>query len=162
MPCQTENTICGVADRKMCFAIGFFDFLINILLILCLLIYCNIGKGGIVVFTYILISVNTFLIILMIFGLIKANTNFILPYLIAKYVIICSSIGAVVIMVVLIFSVEIGMAGMFIPFIVVTCLISFLLNIMPLLIVRKFYQKLIINGNQCIDGGYNGLSMSLQ
>lgn len=164
MPHQAENKIYGITDQKMCILIGSLDFLLNIFLIWYMFIMHDLGKNSIVLYILIIINIlNICVTILMLFGVIKEKINLILPYIIGKYIIISCSIGAILIVAVLIICTHVGMAAIFIPFIILISLVIFVLSIIPVLIVRKYHRKLILKSfdNDHVEDGYNDLPISL-
>lgn len=147
MPNQTENKYCGILDQKFCFLVGLFDFVINIFLILYLYILHDVGNG---IALFIFITIDIFVILLMLIGLRKRETNMILPYILVKYVIILSSIGANLFFIFLIIFVNIEANIFFIIILEIINIIVFILNIIPLLIVRSYYRKLMTFENENI------------
>lgn len=154
---------CGSSKRKVCILIGVFEIIVHIVFAIILILFNLLP----IILVFVILLTNIPFIIPMIIGAIKRHSDLLWPFILLKLLIVLSLIGGLGFCVLVVILVELHMIGhedsfgVFFNFISLICslifVIMFVMNIIPLLIVRNYQKELIKIDNENFDVYYSDL-----
>lgn len=146
---MVESNCCGLPLRIVCIAIGDFE----IISYLCLVVYVILFNEIAIPIGILIFLINLFIIIPMLFGAVKRRSDFFWPYILTRFICIFASLGGLGICVFVILLVKLSsengkyndvhhymnVSGIYFGS---RFLIIFIFNVIPFLFVRRYYREL--------------------
>lgn len=166
MSTKFEQSYCGLPQRKICIAIGILEIIINICLTVCSIVFINFS----ILYSLIILFLIIAAIISLVFGAINRKSDLFCPYFLLKFIIIGPSLGGLGICIFAIICYETfvltisnyfdtEMCNFVGIFVFLPMAILFILNVIPLLIVKNYHQELKAIKNQEMTVTFNNVEV---
>lgn len=167
MSTQSEENYCGLSQRKICISTGILEIIINFSFIVCAFIFVHYS----ILISAVILLVIILPIIPMLFGAIKQKSDLFFPYILIKFIIICAALVSLVICIFLIIIYEAitmsiiekefdtDVCNFMAIYFILPMGILFILNAVPLLIVKNYYRELNENKHLEMTRNFNNAEL---